>query len=110
MRDTKRGKASRGKVRYAVVGQGYISQVAVLPAFEHASAVKHEYVDGAVYARADERNRHHLITGNVLGSLHARLRGRGCRPYNSDTKIRIRLPTQTPRPGWDRPSPATQTR
>ena len=24
------------KVRYAVIGQGYISQAAVLPAFEHA--------------------------------------------------------------------------
>src|SRR5262249_9108779 len=31
---------------------------------------------------------------NALGALHARLRGRPCRPFNSDTKIRIRLPTQ----------------
>ena len=29
-------KESRRKIRYAVVGQGYISQVAVLPAFAHA--------------------------------------------------------------------------
>ena len=28
---------SRRKVRYAVVGLGYISQIAVLPAFGHAS-------------------------------------------------------------------------
>jgi glucose-fructose oxidoreductase len=34
----KKGRASRAraKVRYAVIGQGYISQVAVLPAFAHA--------------------------------------------------------------------------
>ena len=59
-----------------------------------ASPVKHEYVGGLVYTLADARNLHNLITGNVLGSLHARLRGRRCRPFNSDTKVRIRLPTQ----------------
>jgi glucose-fructose oxidoreductase len=32
----KRTASRRRKIRYAVVGQGYISQVAVLPAFEHA--------------------------------------------------------------------------
>jgi predicted dehydrogenase len=32
----KRHKRSQGKVRYAVVGLGYIAQVAVLPAFRHA--------------------------------------------------------------------------
>jgi glucose-fructose oxidoreductase len=33
------GSASKGnrKIRYAVIGQGYISQAAVLPAFEHAA-------------------------------------------------------------------------
>src|SRR5262245_5890586 len=30
----------------------------------------------------------------LLGSLHARLRGRRCRPFNSDTKTRIRLPRE----------------
>src|SRR5262245_9797997 len=39
------------------------------------------------------RNVHNLIATNTVGSLHARLRGKRCRPYNSDTKIRIRLPT-----------------
>ena len=28
--------SSKRKIRYAVVGQGYISQIAVLPAFAHA--------------------------------------------------------------------------
>ena len=35
MRDVARSKEKR-KVRYAVVGLGYISQIAVLPAFAHA--------------------------------------------------------------------------
>lgn len=59
---------------------------------ELVSPVKHEYLGGSVYAMAGARNVHNLIAGNVFGSLHARLRGRRCRPYNSDTKIRIRLP------------------
>lgn len=61
---------------------------------ELTSPVKHEYVGGVVYAMAGARNAHNLIASNTLGALHARLRGRPCRPYNSDTKIRIRLPTQ----------------
>jgi Uma2 family endonuclease len=58
---------------------------------ELISPVKHEYLGGVVYAMAGARNLHNLIATNVLGSLHARLRGR---PFNSGTKIRLRLPTQ----------------
>ncbi len=60
---------------------------------ELASQVKHEYLGGVIYAMAGARNVHNLISGNFFGSLHARLRGKPCRPYNSDTKIRIQLPT-----------------
>src|SRR6202035_3740103 len=66
---------------------------------ELVSPVKHEYLGGVVYAMASARNAHNLIAANTQGSLHTRLRGRRCRPYNSDTKIRIVLPT-----------PATQVR
>src|SRR5260370_20611752 len=61
---------------------------------ELISTVKHEYLGGVVYAMAGARNAHNLIASNTLGSLHARLRGKRCRPFNSDTKIRIRLPNQ----------------
>jgi Uma2 family endonuclease len=61
---------------------------------ELASPVKHEYLGGVVYAMAGARNAHNLIATNIVGALHARLRGRPCRPFTSDTKVRIRLPTQ----------------
>lgn len=61
---------------------------------ELVSPIKHEYLGGVVYAMAGARNVHNLIATNALGTLHARLRGGPCRPYNSDTKIRIRLPTE----------------
>lgn len=62
---------------------------------ELVSPVKHEYLGGVVYAMAGARNVQNVIAGNVFAFLHARLRGHRCRPYNSDTKIRVRLPTHT---------------
>ncbi len=61
-------------------------------ASELKSPVKHEYVGGTVYAMAGAKNIHNIIAGNVFGSLHSRLRGKKCRPFNSDTKVRVRFP------------------
>jgi Uma2 family endonuclease len=61
---------------------------------ELTSPIKHEYVGGVIYAMAGPRNAHNLIASNILGATHARLRGKSCRPYNSATKIRVRLPNQ----------------
>src|SRR5881394_2037875 len=61
---------------------------------ELVSPIKHEYLGGVVYAMAGARNAHNLIAANTLGALHGRLRGRRCRTFTSDTKIRVRLPTQ----------------
>ncbi len=60
---------------------------------ELVSPIKHEYIAGVVYAMAGARNLHNLIATNVLAYLHARLRGGPCRPFNSDTKVRVRLPS-----------------
>jgi Uma2 family endonuclease len=59
---------------------------------EMRSPVKREYLGGLVYSRPDERILHNIIVGNVFGSLHMRLRGKKCEVWNSDTKIRLRLP------------------
>ena len=73
------------QLRYAPVAE-YLAD-------ELTSQVKHEYLGGFVYAMAGASNVHNLIASNVLGSLHGRLRSKPCRPYNSDTKIRVNLPT-----------------
>jgi hypothetical protein len=36
-------------------------------------------------------NAHNRIAGSTFGSVYARLRGKRCQPFNSDTKIRIHL-------------------
>ena len=59
---------------------------------ELISPIKHEYLGGVVYAMAGARNAHNLIASNCLVSLGSRLRGKRCRAFNSDTKIRVRLP------------------
>jgi Uma2 family endonuclease len=61
---------------------------------ELISPGKHEYLGGAIYAMAEARNVHNLIATNTLVALGARLRGKRYRPDNSDTKVRLRQPTQ----------------
>jgi Uma2 family endonuclease len=60
---------------------------------ELVSQIKHEYLGGTMYAMAGATNAHNRIASNVLGALHSRLRGKQCEPFNSDTKIRVKLPT-----------------
>jgi Uma2 family endonuclease len=61
---------------------------------ETDSPVKHEYVGGAIHAMVGARNAHSLISTNALVMLGGRLRGKPCRPFNSDTKIRLRLASE----------------
>jgi Uma2 family endonuclease len=56
---------------------------------EEKSSIKHEYRQGDIYARTEASNIHVLISGNLCSLLRNHLRGRGCLPYFSDTKVRI---------------------
>ena len=62
---------------------------------EEVSPVKREYRDGIVYDMAGARNVHNDVAGNGFASFHAQLRGKPCKPCNSETKVRIRLTTGT---------------
>lgn len=62
---------------------------------EEVSQTKHEYLGGTVHAMAGATIRHNDIAGNCFACLHASLRGKPCRPYNSDTKIRIEFADHT---------------
>jgi Uma2 family endonuclease len=68
--------------------------VAEYLAGELISSVKHEYVDGRVYAMAGGRNVHNIIALNIAGKLLDRLTGKPCQPFNSDTKIRVPRPSE----------------
>ena len=56
---------------------------------ERIAMTEHEVGNGVVYAMAGATNAHNLIATNAIGSLHAQLRGKRCRVFNSDTKLRV---------------------
>lgn len=59
-------------------------------ALERASAgVKHEYIDGHVYAMAGGSQAHAHIAANMLGMLFSALAGGPCIAYTSDLAIRV---------------------
>jgi Uma2 family endonuclease len=51
---------------------------------EKISPVKHEYIQGQVYAMAGASDAHNLITGSFYSFLRNHLRGKGCLPYTLD--------------------------
>lgn len=60
-------------------------------AVEESARNKHEYSGGRIYMMAGASNRHDAVASTLLGALYSRLRGERCQPFNSDTKVRLRL-------------------
>jgi Uma2 family endonuclease len=58
-------------------------------ALERKSSYKSEYWDGEIFAMAGASERHNLISLNVGAELRTQLRGRNCRVYPSDMRVRI---------------------
>lgn len=56
---------------------------------EWFSTIKHEFVDGYVYAMVGGTRAHNAISANLIALLHARVRGGPCRVYTSDMKVRL---------------------
>jgi Uma2 family endonuclease len=57
-------------------------------AFEASSNVKHEYLDGQIYAMAGGTPEHAALAAAATGLLFAQLRGSRCRAYNADLRVR----------------------
>lgn len=55
---------------------------------ERGSEIKHEFIAGAVYALSGASEAHNLITSSTIAALVHALRGRPCKVYPSDMKIR----------------------
>lgn len=57
---------------------------------ELSADVKHEYVDGEVFAMAGGSIEHAALASALNALLFTHLRGGPCRPYTSDLRLRIR--------------------
>ena len=55
---------------------------------EHAN-VKHEFLDGTVWAMAGGTPEHAAMASAIIASLGGPLRGRPCRIYTSDARVRV---------------------
>jgi Uma2 family endonuclease len=55
---------------------------------EESAEVKHELLDGGVYATTGATLRHATVTGNIFVALRQALRGTRCRVYASDALVR----------------------
>jgi Uma2 family endonuclease len=63
---------------------------------EAGSVQRHEYRDGQIIAMAGGTPDHSLIIANLIGELRNRLRGKPCRVYDSNLRVRIpRTPLYT---------------
>jgi Uma2 family endonuclease len=56
---------------------------------EATSNVKHEYLDGEIYAMAGGTLEHAVLAVNVSSALSAALRGKPCVVASSDLKVRV---------------------
>jgi len=58
-------------------------------AWDAHETVKHEFVQGEVFAMAGAEERHVTVALNVAMALRAHLRGTPCRTYIADMKLRV---------------------
>jgi Uma2 family endonuclease len=58
---------------------------------EESSNIRHEYVDGEIFAMAGASEEHNLIAGNIYALLRPHLRGTPCRAFVSDMKLKVNV-------------------
>ena len=59
-------------------------------AIEERSEVRHEYYRGEMFAMAGATEAHMLISGNISRELGNRFRGRPCKVFQNDMRVRVR--------------------
>lgn len=65
---------------------------------EGDSLVKHEYLDGVVWAMGGGTDEHAALAANVIRLLGNQLLGKPCRVYTGDLRIRVRATGHTTYP------------
>lgn len=58
-------------------------------ALERQAEHRSEYYASEIFAMSGASEAHNLIAGNIFASLHTQLRGRPCRVYMSDMRVKV---------------------
>ena len=58
-------------------------------ALERAAETKSEYYDGQMFAMSGASEPHNVITVNLSREISTQLRGRPCRTYSNDMRVRV---------------------
>lgn len=58
-------------------------------ALERKAAYKSEYFNGEIFAMSGASEEHNLIVMNIAASLHNQFRGRSCKVYANDMRIKV---------------------
>lgn len=58
--------------------------------FERESDIRHEYVNGEIYAMSGASNNHILITGNLVTTLNNQLADSPCLVMSTDLRVKIK--------------------
>lgn len=72
-------------VKYAV---NYLTEDEYLES-EKTREIKHEYVDGEIYAMAGASRSHNILTSNMLFQFMSHLDGTRCIPFSADMKVKV---------------------
>lgn len=72
----------QARAKTAFTADGYL-------AWEERNPSKHEYLAGEIFAMVGATDAHVTITGNLFTLLRAHVRGRSCRVYIADMKLRV---------------------
>ena len=59
--------------------------------WDATQTIKHEFVDGEVFAMAGADKAHVALSLNVAMALRQHLRGSACRTYMADTKVQVQV-------------------
>lgn len=58
-------------------------------AFERESEIRHEFVDGEIYATTGASNNHIIVVGNLQTSLNNQLRDSNCLVMSNDLRVKV---------------------
>ena len=51
--------------------------------------IRHEFIDGEIYAMAGAKVEHNRISGNIFRKFGNHLEGQSCEPFMSDMKVKV---------------------